>query len=612
MSHPYLGLQTALREIAPVLQKYLGVQTTVGGGMHAKAAALWAYLLAVQRTLGIRGDCVEIGVFHGWGSYLPAQTLGSQDRVVLVDIAQHYLDKAGEFLGANTAARAEQVVKVLVDSAAGRSGDKIGPATQGARWIHIDGEHSYAAVIRDLDTSAQVALPETIIAVDDVDHALAPCINDALLDWLRENRQWRMLLRGYNKAYLVSSRSKVDWQRFIEILPEVFERFFSIRTVLASQSSSADSSYFSYGEGFNDAKYLKVNKTSTTLEDFEGESPRAYLLGASARPGVLLFGNCQMQVLHYGLTAAFEACGMHVSSRYVADVHEMSVEAAERARAAARESIGLVTQIVHNERFAIGSHELEKLNPQAFVLRVPSMHFNAYWPNHADLRTVPGSTFVSPTDVLAYLLITAGVPDSDILPMLSDPGLYGADELQAWARAAGARLRERETNQKLDVRLAQWLEERLAGERLFYTFNHPRKAVLDEALAQLVGLLGQRFAPRHRDVFNDIVARKLTLRYDMSTIDFIDFPPLTAVQRGLQLKEPPAEGTMIYRHFRPRGSGDVHRRVDLATEVRNLRGLLAKLSDEDRAFNLQQILATALVPAAVKPYVPPAPAAQAA
>jgi len=605
MKHPYLDLLHDLRAAVPVFRQYLQLRTGVGGGMHPKAAALWSYLLAVQKSCRVQGDLVEIGVFQGWGSYLPAHALAPREKLVLVDIAAHYLEAARNFVTSQTPVTAENIVQVQVDSAAGNFSNTIDKHTSRARWIHIDGEHSYPAVIRDLDTAARVATSDAIIVVDDVDHALAPCINDALLDWLRGNQGWRLLIRGYNKAYLVSTRAKINWREFVEIVPEVFDREFELKTVLASQTSSADTSYLSYGEGFNDAKYLRVNHTSTSLEDFEGQDPRTFFVGVQRRPTVLLFGNCQMQVLHHALNAAFDACGMNLQSCYVADVHELTAEGADQLRALAASSLMLITQVVRNERFAVGSEELEGIAGPGACLRVPSMHFNAYWPNQGDLRTQPDSDMAGPADAIAYLMLQAGHAPEAINSLLLDPGLYAPEELQQWVAAATTRLRERERYHKLDVSLSDIVAAADFGERPFYTFNHPRKVILDRVTARVLALLAQRFAPRDRAAYERLVSGQLRVSYDMSSIDFLDFPALPSVARGMGIAEDGAHAG-VYRYFRTRGSGAVHRPLSLAAEIAGLAARMAKLSEEQHRFNAEQIRSTVLVPQRVMALLPQA------
>src|SRR5438874_7205711 len=56
-----------------------------GGGVNEISVALWVLLLEWQKTLAIKGDFLEIGVWYGHGAALLAQHRASDERIVLVD-----------------------------------------------------------------------------------------------------------------------------------------------------------------------------------------------------------------------------------------------------------------------------------------------------------------------------------------------------------------------------------------------------------------------------------------------------------------------------------------------------------------------------------------------
>lgn len=572
--------------------------------MKPKAAAAWAYFLAVQKALDVRGDCLEIGVFRGWGSFLPAKHLIEGERCILVDISRHNLEASATFLRESVGAADAQLTTVLVDSAGGNASERIKASSNEIRWVHIDGEHSYAGVFQDLTTASQMCSSNAVICVDDVDHALATCINDAMLDWLDANRTWQLCLRGYNKAYIVSTRSTIDWHGLIAVLPEVFERFFGLGTVLASQSSNARSRYYSYGEPFKQSKYLRVNNVVEDLEAFEGLDRRAFLVGESNRPEVLLFGNCQIQVLAGALTASADLAGMKVRFRHVADVHELDAGSAEKIRSCAKNSVGLLTQVVQGDKFLVRSDELESIVKSPLLLRVPSIHFNGYWPNQADLRITSGSTMAGPADAVAYAMIEAGASNEEIVAALCSDDLYETQEVLDWASAAYERLRTREVQHGLNVCLSDLFDpSRLStGERELYTFNHPKKKVMDSLMIRCLFRFREVFEPRYREVFDAIVSGETAVRYDMSTIDFIDYPMLPSVakafgNRGVASSSPA-------KYVRPRGSGDIHKAVPFAVEVSDLRARYGRLDAAAREFNRAQIQQTCSLPVGVRSMSP--------
>ena len=589
-----LNLRNNVVSANNIVNEYLGIETALFGGMHPKAAQLWGYLFAIQNANNVTGDLMEIGVFKGWGSYLPARYCRPNEKIVLVDIAQHHLDLSKTFLTEQVKVPADVIEPLLIDSASGIGLSGLLGTNRRFRWIHIDGEHSYAAVMQDLDSAMRLASSDAVICVDDVDHPLAPGINDALLDWLSKNKHWKLLLRGYNKAYIVSVRSRLAWFQYINFLPDVFRRFFSSSILLASQTQSSDTAYFSYGEPFDSKEYLKVNQTVPAIDDFDGVNPRSFLLGESAKPTILVFGNCQMNVLHGALVAASSLCGMNVRFEYVKDVHEATIEDAEKLKKIARSADGLICQKVTGDKFTIRTDDLLECLSHQWTITVPSMHFNAYWPNHADLQMTSGSLHCMPVDALIYKSVISGRTDNEIIDLLKSPQLYKLTEVKSWFSQAVQRLRHREQNDHLTIQISDYLESNETDERLFYIFNHPKKKVLDYVLRLLLQELGKTFEPRYSANYQGIVSGDLEVQYDMSMIDFIEIPPLVSVSNalGLPLINP---NENIYRYARPRGSREIHIKSSLEAELHFVRTRIDMLSDPQKHFNNEAIAATSMV-----------------
>lgn len=589
-----LNLRNEVVKSADFVVQYKAIETALFGGMHPQAAQLWGYLLAIQSSANICGDLMEIGVFKGWGSYLPARHCRSNEKIVLVDIAQHHLDLATTFLTEQAQVQKDVIEQLLIDSAAGAGLTGLLGANRCFRWIHIDGEHSYNAVMQDLDSAALFASTEAVICVDDVDHSLAPGINDALIDWLARNKHWKLLVRGYNKAYIVSVRSKVAWSHYINFLPEVFKRFFSSNILLASQTQSSDTNYFSYGDPFDDKSYLKVNQTVLQIEDFEGANPRSFLLGESRKPTILVFGNCQMNVLHGALVAASSLCGLDIRFEYVKDVHEATSEDAERLKSLACKADGIICQKVSGDKFAIRTDQLLDCLPNGLIITVPSMHFNAYWPNHADLQMTSGSPHCMPVDALIYNSIQTGLSNTDIKNLLNNPELFTPSDISIWFSEAVERLRQREVSDCLTIRLSNFLQVEAVKERCFYIFNHPKKKVFDYTLRLLLKEIGKTFEPRYPSFYGQIIGGEIDVQFDMSMIDFVDIPPLISVSSFLGMSvEDSING--VYRYVRPRGSREIHSRLIMEDELRFVRERFVTLSDDQKKFNREIISASTLI-----------------
>jgi hypothetical protein len=447
----------------------------------------------------------------------------------------------------------------------------------------------------DLDAAAKYAATDAIICVDDVDHPLAPCINDALLDWLSRNKSWKLLLRGYNKAYLISVRTRVPWLSYIDFLPEIFSRFFSSSILLASQTQSSDTQYFSYGERFDSNAYLKVNKTVSDIDAFDGISPRCFLLGEACKPSILVFGNCQMNILHGALVAATHLCGMDVRFDYVKDIHLVEIEDANKLRQLAGHASGIICQKIIGDKFLLRTTELLDCLVDPWSITVPSMHFNAYWPNHADLQMCAGSLHCMPIDAIIYSAVISGCTDQEIIDLLISPTLYSASVIKDWFLQAVGRLRQREELDNLDIRISDFLENTASTERLFYIFNHPKKKVFDFVLRKVLHELSNTFQPKNFSVYKEIVSGSIEVQYDMSLIDFIDIPPLRSINHNFDLPFTETNQS-VYRYNRSRGSREIHRALSIEDEIFFVREHIKELSDSQLSFNLDAIANSTCLP----------------
>ena len=273
------SLKTSVEQAAVIAADNSEIDVNVGGGLHQATAALWAYLLGIQRCASIRGNLMEIGVFKGWSLFIPGRYCRDDEALYLLDISRENLYHSQRFVLERKLVLTSQLKLLEGDTLADNAIRSALAESRAFRWAHIDGEHSFAAVINDLALVSSAMDPSGIICIDDVDYSAAPCVNDALMAWLGQRKDWRLLLRGFNKAYVVSTRSTIPWQRYINFLPEVMERYFGLKIMLASQTHTCESGYFAFFRRPQPAfKYMVVNRHIDTLENFEGLDPRAVLL----------------------------------------------------------------------------------------------------------------------------------------------------------------------------------------------------------------------------------------------------------------------------------------------------------------------------------------------
>lgn len=600
MSDAYLELghrlRPAIQRHASAVNRFGQIPPLLGGGMNINAARLWGILLATQEAAGVTGDVGEVGVFKGYGSFLPASNMKAGETVWLVDIAGHFLQVATGFLIEQAGVASNQVLTVEGTSRDFVQSYSIVESPRWLRWVHIDGEHSKEAVVQDLDNVRDLLSRDAVVVIDDYDHPLAPSIRDGVLEWLARNSRFRLLVTGFNKAYIVDWQSEVLWDEVVERLPDLFEEFYGAQITLASMTRSVKTPYWSYGMPINDDGYLVVGGTLQDWRAIRGTSAVCAALGAPPRPEVLLFGNCQMRVLANALNAMAAEVGMHVCFSYVDDVQDLTQKSAERVMEVAQRSVGLITQQVSGERFLVASERLAAEIRGEIVLKIPSMHMNGYWPNHADLRLEPDRPTTQPTDVIVYQAVAAGWSDEDVASLLGSIDTYDEVDVLDWWRDSLSRLQRRYVDDQLDVDLAEIVRNLGARHdvRLFHIFNHPRKVVFDEMLKSLQPRLQEWFGVSDRGAADALASGETVLDYSVSSIDFVDIPPLPAVARALRLDQDWNEDR--YRMVRARWSSSPHVARAVSEEVAAMRRIHESLSSDNHEWNLMQISATTLLP----------------
>jgi hypothetical protein len=216
---------------------------------------------------------------------------------------------------------------------------------------------------------------------------------------------------------------------------------------------------------------------------------------AGGRHRVVCYGNCQVQPVAQLLLA-----NRSFRQRYrlicLPPVHEVQPHQSAQILEAVRQADVFIHQPVQDNYRKLGfagSQFLCNQLPQgAIALAFPSLYFMGYSPEIIYIRRPDGQIFQGPAGDYHNRYILDGVLEQHSLQLMFDrlsalEGIAPALSQQI-AEASFAELSRRE--QALPVQIVPWLRQHWQQQRLFWTANHPSRAVLEEVARQLLLKLG--------------------------------------------------------------------------------------------------------------------------
>lgn len=167
-------------------------------GMSSRfAAAICCGLMRIQRGLKVSGPAVEIGAFQGRFFIALAHALAPGERALGIDRfdwpSPAVLDRFEENCRRHGVAP-ERRITWKADSADMAPGDVLAKLSgERARLVHVDGEHTRAALTRDLELATGILGPGGIIVLDDMLHPGYPTLMVAVQDYLERHRDMTVL-----------------------------------------------------------------------------------------------------------------------------------------------------------------------------------------------------------------------------------------------------------------------------------------------------------------------------------------------------------------------------------------------------------------------------------
>jgi hypothetical protein len=170
-----------------------GAMQEVTGFLTPRAAAAISAILTYQKAAALHGSLAEIGVHYGKTLIGLALAANPGERVVgldlfpgdtkpkVVDVLRSVLP--GDYGG--------EVVLSTADSTGLATAEWISKLARPARFVHVDGDHTYRSVLSDLLLADSHLLDGGVVVIDDFLHEWYPDVTEGVFDALRVARNIR-------------------------------------------------------------------------------------------------------------------------------------------------------------------------------------------------------------------------------------------------------------------------------------------------------------------------------------------------------------------------------------------------------------------------------------
>lgn len=205
------------------VDRYLdvGYQSVVGMSSHF-AAAISCGLMRIQTELDVTGSVAEIGTFEGRFFIALAHALKDGEKALGIDLFDWPNPQVIDRFEANCVQHGVPAQRRITWRADSRTmkPDELLAKLNGARvrFFHIDGEHSRAALARDLELATAVLADGGVIVLDDMLHPGYPTLMVTVQDYLERHRDMVVLC-------IIDRESIVAASKFVLCQATWFKRY---------------------------------------------------------------------------------------------------------------------------------------------------------------------------------------------------------------------------------------------------------------------------------------------------------------------------------------------------------------------------------------------------
>lgn len=142
--------------------------------------------------------------------------------------------------------------------------------------------------------------------------------------------------------------------------------------------------------------------------------------------------------------------------------------------------------------FYASENLLQMLKPEAKSVSFPNLYFTGYHPQAFYLKDDDGRKVSEPFDYHDRNIVEFfkhGLSTEEILEKIEDESFYSEEEIKENIEQSLKALRERE--QYTDIKVSNYIEENMIGNKLFHIFNHPTNEMLFYLFNKVLELLDE-------------------------------------------------------------------------------------------------------------------------
>jgi Methyltransferase domain len=185
--------------IAAVDRYLVGGYDTVVGMSSRFAAAMCTRLMRIQTEFGVGGHVAEIGAFEGRFFIATAHALAPGEKALGMDVFTWPNAEVQTRFEANCERHGitgDRRISWKVDSNRTTPAEllsKYGAGDGRVRFFHIDGDHSIAALTKDLELATATLADGGVMVLDDMLHPGYPSLYLAVHDYLKRHPEMCIL-----------------------------------------------------------------------------------------------------------------------------------------------------------------------------------------------------------------------------------------------------------------------------------------------------------------------------------------------------------------------------------------------------------------------------------